>query len=36
MTAVSVGRIRLQWGNTKDAIKIWRDGKLKDFSSAEG
>jgi hypothetical protein len=35
MTAVSGRRVRLQWGNTMDAIKIWRDGKLRDWSSEE-
>ena len=35
LTAVSGRRVRLQWGNTTEAIKIWRDGRLKDFASPE-
>lgn len=34
-TSVSERRVRLQWGNTMDAIKIWRDGKLRDWNSEE-
>ena len=33
MTAVSNRRVRLQWGNTLDAI-IWRDGKKREWSQA--
>ena len=33
MTAVSGRRVRLQWGNTLDAIGIWRDGKKRDWAS---
>ncbi|MCH5372681.1 MAG: hypothetical protein JJ992_01795, partial [Planctomycetes bacterium] len=35
ITAVSGRRVRLQWGETLDSIKIWRDGRLKDFDSPE-
>ena len=35
ITAVSGRRVRLQWGNTMDAIKIWCDGKLRNWSSEE-
>ena len=33
LTAVSGRRVRLQWGNTMEAIKIWRDGQLRDWGS---
>lgn len=33
MTAVSGKRVRLQWGNTLDAIGVWRDGKKRDWDS---
>jgi hypothetical protein len=35
LTAVSGRRVRLQWGNTLEAIKIWRDGKLRDWNSPQ-
>lgn len=35
MTAVSGRRVRLQWGDTMSAIKIWRDGQLRDWDSPE-
>ena len=35
MTGVSGRRVRLQWGATTDAIKIWRDGRRRDFNSPE-
>lgn len=34
-TSVSKRRVRLQWGSTMDAIKIWRDGRLRDWNSEE-
>ncbi len=33
-TGVSGRRLRLQWGASRDAIKIWQDGKLRDLDSA--
>lgn len=35
LTAVSGRRVRLQCGDSIHAIKIWRDGRLKDFTSPE-
>jgi hypothetical protein len=35
MTAASGRRVRLQWGDTMPAIKIWRDGQLRDWGSPE-
>ena len=35
MTAVSGRRVRLQWGNSLEAIGVWRDGKKRDWSSEE-
>ena len=32
-TAVSGRRVRLQWAESLDALKIWRDGKLRDWAS---
>ncbi|MFN3165697.1 MAG: hypothetical protein ACE37H_01390 [Phycisphaeraceae bacterium] len=33
MTAVSGKRVRLQWGDTLDAIGVWRDGKKREWDS---
>lgn len=35
MTATNGRRVRLQWANSLDGIKIWRDGQLRDWNSPQ-